>query len=123
MKRVLLFGIAAVSALALNCPAASADSQTFNPGLVHANASMPVNHPTDYSTSWRGMGNFNPGLGFRQQAVLCHVQSVFGTNTSGTMTPGMGAPRPIEVVYVARLGSTCGMAPFYGYGFMSPISP
>lgn len=121
MKRVLLLGIVAAGALALNCPAAQADSQS-SPGVVHAaNASMAINRPMDYSTSWRG--NFNPGLNFRPQAVLCHVQSTFGQGTSWTLTPGMGTPRQIEVVYVARMGSTCGMAPFYGFGFISSVDP
>ena len=121
MKRVLLLGIVAAGAMALTCAVARADSQG-SAGVVHAaNASMGINRPMDYSTSWRG--NFNPGLNFRPQAVLCHVQSTFGQGSSWTLTPGMGEPRPIDVVYVARMGSTCGMAPFYGFGFIYPVSP
>jgi hypothetical protein len=125
MKRMLLFGIVALGAPALSCAAAWADPGAGAQAVVHAtNATMAASHPMDYSDGRRWMsGNFNPGIGFRQQPVLCHVQSTFGTEMSRTDTSGMAAPRTIEIVYVARMGSMCGMAPFYGFGFTYPVNP
>jgi hypothetical protein len=115
MRRMLFLGVVAVAAWSLSCATVWADTPSSGAqGAMRApNAAMTVNRPTDYSDGIRRQyGNFNPGLVARQQMVFCRVRSSLGMDSS----------RPVEIVYVAQMGSACGIPPFYGFGFSVPVN-